>query len=101
MWNLKMPSKERAMAGRSEPLVVAEKHQVNGNRVVPPFAEGLELAVFGMGCFWGAERKFWELPGVYSTMVGYAGGYTENPTYREVCSGMTGHAEVVRVVFDP
>jgi peptide-methionine (S)-S-oxide reductase len=80
---------------------VTDKHYVNGHKVVPPFPEGLEVAVFGMGCFWGAERKFWELPGVYVTMVGYAGGFTENPTYREVCSGMTGHSEVVKVVFDP
>jgi peptide-methionine (S)-S-oxide reductase len=74
---------------------------VNGHRIVPPFPAGLEQAMFGMGCFWGAERKFWEAPGVYSTAVGYAGGYTPNATYREVCSGMTGHAEVVLVVFDP
>jgi peptide-methionine (S)-S-oxide reductase len=74
---------------------------VNGARITPPFPAGLEQAVFGMGCFWGAERKFWQAPGVYSTAVGYAGGYTPNPTYKEVCSGMTGHAEVVLVVFDP
>jgi peptide-methionine (S)-S-oxide reductase len=96
-----MPSREHALAGRAEALVVADKHFVSGRRVVPPFPDGLEMAVFGMGCFWGAERKFWELPGVHATMVGYAGGYTENPSYREVCSGMTGHAEVVRVLFDP
>jgi peptide-methionine (S)-S-oxide reductase len=101
MWKLGIPSKEQAPAGRSERLVVADKHHVNGQRVVPPFPEGLEEAVFGMGCFWGAERKFWEQVGVYSTMVGYAGGHTANPSYREVCSGMTGHTEVVRVVFDP
>jgi peptide-methionine (S)-S-oxide reductase len=101
MYRLRLPNKEHALAGRAEPLVVADKHYVNGHRLVPPFPEGLETAVFGMGCFWGAERKFWEVPGVYSTMVGYAGGYTENPNYREVCSGMTGHAEVVRVLFDP
>ncbi|EPQ12925.1 Mitochondrial peptide methionine sulfoxide reductase, partial [Myotis brandtii] len=77
------------------------KHHVNGNRTVEPFPEGTQMAVFGMGCFWGAERKFWTLKGVYSTQVGYAGGYTSNPTYQEVCSGKTGHAEVVRVVYQP
>jgi peptide-methionine (S)-S-oxide reductase len=82
-------------------MPVAERHFVNGNRMTPPFPAGLELAVFGMGCFWGAERLFWELPGVYSTASGYAGGFTRNPTYEEVCGGMTGHTEVVRVVFDP
>ena len=82
-------------------MSVAERHFVNGNRIVPPFPEGLELALFGMGCFWGAERLFWELPGVWSTAVGYAGGMTPNPTYQEVCTGDTGHTEVVRVVFDP
>ena len=82
-------------------MPVPETHFVNGHRITPPFPEGLETAVFGMGCFWGAERKFWESPGVYSTAVGYAGGSTTNPTYREVCSGMTGHTEVVLVVFDP
>jgi peptide-methionine (S)-S-oxide reductase len=101
MWKVKMPGKEHALPGRAERLVVADKHYVNGQKVTPPFPEGLEEAVFGMGCFWGAEKKFWELDGVYSTMVGYAGGYTENPTYREVCSGMTGHTEVVKIVFDP
>jgi len=82
-------------------MPVPDAHFVNGHELVPPFPEGLEQAVFGMGCFWGAERMFWEAPGVYSTAVGYAGGYTPNPTYREVCSGMTGHTEVVLVVFDP
>ncbi|KAF6095556.1 methionine sulfoxide reductase A [Phyllostomus discolor] len=77
------------------------KHHVNGNSTVEPFPEGTQMAVFGMGCFWGAERKFWTLGGVYSTQVGYAGGYTPNPTYEEVCSGKTGHAEVVRVVYQP
>jgi len=96
-----MPTPEEALPGRSTPLEVPETHYVNGNRIVPPFPEGLEEAVFGMGCFWGAERLFWQLPGVYSTAVGYAGGYTPNPTYREVCTGLTGHAEVVRVIFDP
>ncbi|CAD7686949.1 unnamed protein product [Nyctereutes procyonoides] len=82
------------------PLAQA-KHHVNGNRTVEPFPEGTQMAVFGMGCFWGAERKFWTKKGVYSTQVGYAGGYTSNPTYKEVCSGNTGHAEVVRVVYQP
>jgi peptide-methionine (S)-S-oxide reductase len=82
-------------------MPVPEKHFVNGNRIAPPFPEGMQQAMFGMGCFWGAERKFWQLPGVYSTAVGYAAGYTENPTYKEVCSGQTGHNEVVLVVFDP
>ncbi|XP_059033041.1 mitochondrial peptide methionine sulfoxide reductase isoform X1 [Mustela lutreola] len=77
------------------------KHHVNGNRTVEPFPEGTQMAVFGMGCFWGAERKFWTMKGIYSTQVGYAGGYTTNPTYKEVCSGKTGHAEVVRVVYEP
>ena len=83
------------------PMAVPERHFVNGNRLSPPFPAGLQIAMFGMGCFWGAERLFWELPGVYSTAAGYAGGFTPNPTYKEVCSGMTGHTEVVRVVFDP
>ena len=96
-----MPSAAEAISGRPQPLPVAEKHFVNGNRLAPPFPEGLELALFGMGCFWGAERLFWVLPGVWSTSVGYAGGVTLNPTYQEVCSGNTGHTEVVRVVFDP
>jgi peptide-methionine (S)-S-oxide reductase len=80
---------------------VPERHFVTGNRIVPPFPEGHEIATFGLGCFWGAERLFWELPGVHSTAVGYAGGETPNPTYHEVCTGQTGHAEVVQVVFDP
>jgi peptide-methionine (S)-S-oxide reductase len=82
-------------------MAVPDAHFVNGHELIPPFPDGLEQAIFGMGCFWGAERKFWEAPGVYSTAVGYAGGYTPNPSYREVCSGMTGHTEVVLVVFDP
>ncbi|GAB4217041.1 MAG: peptide-methionine (S)-S-oxide reductase MsrA [Synechococcales cyanobacterium] len=82
-------------------MPITEKHHVKGVSIQPPFPSGFELAMFGMGCFWGAERKFWTLPGVYSTAVGYAAGYTPNPTYREVCSGMTGHNEVVQVVFDP
>jgi peptide-methionine (S)-S-oxide reductase len=96
-----VPTKAEALPGRSERMPVPERHFVNGHRLEPPYDHGLERAVFGMGCFWGAERKFWELPGVYSTAVGYAGGHTPNPTYREVCSGMTGHTEVVLVIFDP
>ena len=98
---LKMPESDQALPGRSERIAVPAAHVVNGAPLAPPFPEHLELARFGMGCFWGAERKFWEAPGVYSTAVGYAGGYTPNPTYREVCSGMTGHTEVILVVFDP
>src|SRR5215218_9332937 len=98
---LRLPVPEQALPGRGEAMRVAETHFVNGNRIVPPFPAGVEQAVFGMGCFWGAERKFWEAPGVYSTAVGYAGGYTPHATYKEVCSGMTGHTEVVLVVFDP
>jgi peptide-methionine (S)-S-oxide reductase len=96
-----MPAATQALPGRSTPLAVPERHFVNGNRLSPPFPVGLELAMFGMGCFWGAERLFWELAGVHSTACGYAGGFTPNPTYQEVCTGMTGHAEVVRVVYDP
>jgi len=96
-----MPTPEEALPGRSAPLKVPEKHFVNGHRLVPPFPAGLHEAVFGMGCFWGVERLFWQLPGVYSTSVGYAGGLTPNPTYEEVCTGLTGHTEVVRVIYDP
>ncbi len=96
-----MPAPDKALAGRTTPLEVPEHHFVNGAGLEPPFPEGTEQAVFGMGCFWGAERKFWETPGVVVTAVGYAGGFTPNPTYEEVCSGRTGHAEVVLVVFDP
>lgn len=96
-----LPAQEEALPGRSTPLSVPETHFVNGHRIVPPFPAGLREAVFGLGCFWGAERLFWELPGVYSTAVGYAGGLTPNPTYEEVCSGLTGHTEVVRVIYDP
>jgi len=104
MWRedkLKMPSPSEALPGRAEKMPVPERHFISGHRIVPPFPAGSELAMFGMGCFWGAERKFWEDPRVYSTAVGYAGGFTPNPTYREVCTGKTGHNEVVRVVFDP
>ncbi len=97
---VEMPSREDALPGRSQVMRIPEKHHVNGNPMAPPF-EGMELAMFGMGCFWGAERKFWQAPGVFSTQVGYAAGYTPNPTYEEVCSGRTGHNEVVQVAFDP
>jgi peptide-methionine (S)-S-oxide reductase len=90
-----------ALPGRTTPMPVPERHFVNGHTLTPPYPDGTERAVFGMGCFWGAERTFWRLPGVYTTAVGYAGGFTPNPTYEEVCSGLTGHAEVVLVVFDP
>jgi len=96
-----MPAADTALPGRTTALSVSETHFVNGRRIVPPFPAGLREAVFGLGCFWGAERLFWELPGVYSTAVGYAGGFTLNPTYQEVCSGDTGHIEVVRVIYDP
>ena len=96
-----MPSAEQALPGRETPLPAPERHFVNGNRIKPPFPEGLAQALFGLGCFWGAERKFWELEGVHATAVGYAGGHTPNPTYQEVCTGMTGHNEVALVVFDP
>ncbi|MGH3828335.1 MAG: peptide-methionine (S)-S-oxide reductase MsrA [Pseudonocardiaceae bacterium] len=92
---------EEALPGRSTAMPVALRHTVTGNRIAPPFPAGLRTAVFGMGCFWGAERIFWRTPGVYSTAVGYAGGHTPNPSYEEVCSGRTGHTEVVLVVFDP
>jgi peptide-methionine (S)-S-oxide reductase len=96
-----MPSPETALPGRSAAMPVPEKHFVNGNPLKPPFPAQMEVAMFGLGCFWGAERKFWQLPGVYTTAVGYSAGYTPNPTYQEVCTGMTGHNEVVLVVYDP
>ena len=96
-----LPGPGEALPGRPEAIPVPERHFVTGNRLVPPFPEGFQQAVFGMGCFWGAERLFWQQAGVHSTAVGYAGGVTPNPDYREVCSGLTGHTEVVLVVFDP
>ena len=105
MWMRKklteMPSPDTALPGRPDPLPVNEKHFVNGHPIKPPFPGGMQQAVFGMGCFWGAERRFWKTAGVYSTAVGYAAGLTPNPTYDEVCTGLTGHNEVVLVVFDP
>jgi len=96
-----MPEPGDALPGRETPMTVPDRHYVNGRTLTPPFPEALEQAVFGLGCFWGAERAFWETPGVYTTAVGYSGGYTPNPTYEETCTGRTGHAEVVLVVFDP
>ncbi len=96
-----MPLPEEALPGRAEPIAVPQKHFVNGNAMVAPFPSQMQQALFGLGCFWGAERKFWQCDGVYSTAVGYAAGYTPNPSYEEVCSGRTGHNEVVFVVFDP
>jgi len=98
---LTLPSSKEALPGRSTPMVVTNRHFVTGNSIVPPFPEAMERALFGMGCFWGAERKFWQYPGVFSTAVGYTGGYTPNPTYEELCTGLTGHNEVVKVVYDP
>jgi peptide-methionine (S)-S-oxide reductase len=96
-----MPAADQALPGRLQPIPTAANHHVSGHPLKPPFPDGLEEAVFGLGCFWGAERKFWQTDGVWVTAAGYAGGYTPNPTYEEVCSGRTGHTEVVRVIFDP
>jgi peptide-methionine (S)-S-oxide reductase len=103
-WSTKpqtIPSNAEALPGRAERMPVPEAHFVNHHQLTPPFPDGLQLAIFAMGCFWGAERKFWQAPGVYTTAVGYIAGHTPNPTYREVCTGMTGHTEAVLVVFDP
>jgi len=96
-----LPTKEQALPGRETPITVPDKHFVNGNPLLGPFPGNVEFAIFGLGCFWGAERRFWQREGVYSTSVGYAGGLTPNPTYEEVCSGLTGHSEVVLVVYEP
>jgi peptide-methionine (S)-S-oxide reductase len=98
---LEMPAPEQALPGRSQPIVVPGRHTVLGSSLAPPYPEGSQVADFGLGCFWGAERVFWQTPGVITTAVGYEGGFTPNPTYEEVCSGRTGHTEAVRVVFDP
>lgn len=98
---IRLPTPQEALPGRTQPLAVPSQHFVLGAPLQPPFPEGMATALFGMGCFWGAERKFWQLPGMYTTAVGYAGGSTPNPTYDEVCSGRTGHTEAVYVVFDP
>ncbi len=98
---LALPSAEQALPGRASPMPVPDRHYVNGNPLQPPFPEGLEQVLFALGCFWGAERRLWQQPGVWVTAAGYAGGFTPNPTYDEVCSGLTGHTEVVRVVYDP
>ncbi len=99
--SIAMPTPEQALPGRDTPMPVPAEHYVNGHPLRPPFPAGMQQILFGMGCFWGAERRFWQIEGVYTTAVGYAAGYTPNPTYREVCTGMTGHNEAVLVVFDP
>src|SRR5690606_18361223 len=96
-----LPTREQALPGRAQAIPVTNRHALKGTPLLPPFPETMQQIVFGMGCFWGAERRFWQQEGVYTTAVGYAGGYTPNPTYEEVCSGLTGHNEVVLVVFDP
>lgn len=96
----KMPTQEQALPGRNTAMQVSSQHYVNGNSIKPPYPNNIDTIMFGLGCFWGAERKFWQVPGVYSTAVGYAGGYTPNATYEEVCTGLTGHNEVVLVMFD-
>ncbi len=98
---LALPTPDQALPGRSAPMPVPDRHFVNGHPLKPPYPDGMEIAMFGLGCFWGAERKFWQQDGVFVTAVGYAAGVTPNPTYQEVCTGMTGHNEVVRVVYDP
>lgn len=98
---MSLPTREQALAGRTESMPVPDEHFVNGHSLLEPFPENMQKAMFGMGCFWGAERRFWELKGVYTTAVGYSAGYTPNPSYQELCTGMTGHNEVVLVVFDP
>lgn len=98
---LTLPDSKEALPGRNIAMPVTNKHFVTGNPICPPFPESMEQALFGMGCFWGAERKFWQCPGVFSTAVGYSGGYTPNPTYEEVCTGLTGHSEVVKIIYDP
>jgi peptide-methionine (S)-S-oxide reductase len=98
---LSLPDPSEALPGNPEPMRVTNRHFVNGNPILPPFPDHLRLALFGLGCFWGAERRFWTHPHIFSTAVGYSGGYTSNPTYEQVCTGMTGHSEVVRVVYNP
>jgi len=98
---LVLPEPAKALPGRDTPISVTDKHFVTGNSIVPPFPEHLQQALFALGCFWGAERKFWQYPNIYSTAVGYTGGYTRNPTYEEVCTGLTGHTEAVKVLYDP
>ena len=98
---LQIPGREQALPGREQAMQLENRHYVNGHPLQPPFPEGMQQIIFGLGCFWGAERKFWQLDGVYTTAVGYSAGHTPNPTYKEVCSGMTGHNEVVLVIFDP